>query len=107
EADVIAYKHRIAASSDKNPHVIIHIKLPDGTIYPHPGLTNLLDIQVQSDTDTVVVRAQLPNTEGMLIPAGIVGVMVERGAPPQSLAVAQAAGLFDAAGDYGMLVNDV
>src|SRR5262249_6724313 len=75
------------ASSDKSPHVTIHIKLPDGTTYPHPGLCNLLDIQVQSDTDTVVVRAQLPNTEGMLIPGGIVGVMVERGAPHQSLVV--------------------
>src|SRR6516165_12482622 len=35
EADVIEYKHRIAASADKNPHVTIHIKLPDGSIYPH------------------------------------------------------------------------
>ena len=106
EADVIAYKHRIAASSDKNPHVTIHIKLPDGTIYPHPGLTNLLDIQVQSDTDTVVVRAQLPNPEGMLVPGGIVGVIVERGAPHQSLVVPQSAVLFDQAGHYVMLVDD-
>ena len=52
----------------------IHIKLPDGSIYPHPGLTNFLDVQVEADTDTVVVRAQLPNPDGMLIPGGIVGV---------------------------------
>ena len=37
EADIIEYKRRIAESADKNPHVTIHIKLPDGTIYPHPG----------------------------------------------------------------------
>src|SRR5215472_315623 len=78
EADIIAYKHRIAASADKNPHVTIHIKLPDGTVYPHPGLTNLLDVQVQPDTDTVLARAQLPNPEGMLIPGGVVSVQVER-----------------------------
>lgn len=105
EADVIAYKHRIAASPDKNPHVTIHIKLPDGTVYPHPGRTNLLDVQVQPDTDTVLVRAQLPNPEGMLIPGGIVGVMVERGAPQSLLVVPQSAVQLDQAGRYVMVVG--
>jgi membrane fusion protein (multidrug efflux system) len=76
EADVIAYKRRLAESGNKNPHLTIHIKLPDGTIYPHPGLTNFLDVQVQPNTDTVTVRAQLPNTEGLLVPGGVVGVVV-------------------------------
>jgi len=105
EADVIAYKHRIAASADKNPHVTIHIKLPDGTIYPHPGLTNLLDVQVQPDTDTVLARAQLPNPEGMLIPGGIVGVQVERGGPQSLLVVPQSAVQLDQAGHYVMVVG--
>jgi len=106
EADIIAYKHRIAASADKNPHVTIHIKLPDCTIYPHPGLTNFLDVQVPADTDTAVARAQPPNPDGMLIPSGIVGVMVERGAPHQSLVVPQSAVLLDQAGHYIMVVDD-
>jgi len=106
EADVIAYKRRLAESGGKNPHLTIHIKLPDGSIYPHPGLTNLLDVQVQPDTDTVTVRAQLPNPEGLLIPGGVVGVIVERGAPQQSLVVPQAAVLLDQAGHYVMVVDD-
>jgi membrane fusion protein (multidrug efflux system) len=105
EADIIEYKHRIAASADKNPHVTIHIKLPDGTVYPHPGRTNLLDVQVQPDTDTVLVRAQLPNPEGMLIPGGIVGVITERGAPQASLIVPQSAVQLDQAGRYVMVVG--
>ncbi|MGA8694177.1 MAG: efflux RND transporter periplasmic adaptor subunit [Xanthobacteraceae bacterium] len=105
EADVIEYKHRIAASPDKNPHVTIHIKLPDGTVYPHPGRTNLLDVQVQPDTDTVLVRAQMPNPEGMLIPGGIVDVMVERGAPQSLLVVPQSAVQLDQAGRYVMVVG--
>jgi membrane fusion protein (multidrug efflux system) len=105
EADVIEYKHRIAASADKNPHVTIHIKLPDDTIYPHPGRTNLLDVQVQPDTDTILVRAQLPNPEGMLIPGGIVGVLVERGAPQSSLIIPQSAVQLDQAGRYVMVVG--
>ena len=106
EADVIAYKRRLAESGGKNPHLTIHIKLPDGSIYPHPGLTNLLDVQVQPDTDTVTVRAQLPNPEGLLIPGGVVGVIVERGAPQQLLVVPQSAVLLDQAGHYVMVVDD-
>ncbi len=106
EADIIAYKKRIAASADKNPHVTIQIKLPDGTIYPHAGLTNFLDVQVEADTDTVVVRAQFPNPEGALIPGGIVGVIVQRGAPRSSLVVPQSAVLFDQAGHYVLVVDD-
>jgi membrane fusion protein (multidrug efflux system) len=106
EADVIEYKHRIAASPDKNPHVTIHIKLPDGSIYPHAGRTNLLDVQVQPDTDTILVRAQLANPEGMLIPGGIVGVLVERGAPQSSLIIPQSAVQLDQAGRYVMVVGE-
>ncbi len=106
EADVIAYKHRVAQSADKTPHVTIHIKLPDGTMYSHPGITNFLDVQVQTNTDTVVARAQVPNPEGMLIPGGIVSVIVDRGAPHYSLVVPQSAVLFDQAGRYVMLVDD-
>jgi membrane fusion protein (multidrug efflux system) len=106
EADIIEYKHRIAASADKNPHVTIHIKLPDGSMYPHPGRTNLLDVQVQPDTDTVLVRAQLPNPEGMLIPSGIVEVIVDRGGAQSSLMIPQSAVQLDQAGRYVMVVDD-
>jgi membrane fusion protein, multidrug efflux system len=106
EADVIAYKQRIAASTDKNPHVTIHVKLPDGTIYPHPGLTNFLDVQVAPDTDTVVVRAQLPNPDGVLVPGGVVGVTVERGGVHASLVIPQSAVQLDQGGRYVLLVDD-
>ncbi|MGC1539308.1 MAG: efflux RND transporter periplasmic adaptor subunit [Xanthobacteraceae bacterium] len=106
EADVIAYKKRVTASADKNPHVTIHIKLPDGTIYAYPGTTNFLDVQVQTNTDTVTARAQVPNPNGVLTPGGIVGVIVERGKPRTALLVPQSAVLLDQAGHYVMLVDD-
>ncbi len=107
EADIIAYRKRVANSADKDPHVTVHIRLPDGTEYAHPGLTNFLDVQVQTDTDTVTVRAQMPNPDGVLIPGGIVGVIVERGKPRFTLLVPQSAVLLDQAGHYVMVVDDV
>jgi membrane fusion protein, multidrug efflux system len=106
ERDVINYKHRLAASGGKNQHLAIHIKLPDGTIYQHPGITNFLDVQVETNTDTVVVRAQVPNPEGLLIPDGIVGVIVDTEAPKPALVVPQSAVQFDQAGHYVLVVDD-
>lgn len=105
ERDVLNYKRRVAESADKNAHVTVHIRLPNGADYPHAGLTNLLDVQVDPNTDTVAVRAQFPNPEGLLIPDGIVGVTVERGAPRSALVVPQSAVQLDQAGHYVLLVD--
>jgi len=105
ERDVIAYRARVAKSPDKTPNVTIHIKLPNGTDYEHPGLSNFLDVQVDANTDTVAVRATVPNPDGLLIPSGIVGVTTERGAPQSALVVPQSAVQLDQAGHYVLLVD--
>src|SRR5215468_4200842 len=81
ERDNVNYKRRVGESAGKDVHETIHIRLPNGSEYPHPGLTNFLDVQADPTTDTVTVRAQLPNPEGVLIPGGVVAVTAERGAP--------------------------
>jgi membrane fusion protein, multidrug efflux system len=106
ERVVLNYRRRVAESSDKAPHVTIDVKMPDGSEYPHPGLTNFLDVQVDSNTDTVTVRAQVPNPEGLLIPGGIVGVTTEQGKPESALVVPQSAVQLDQAGHFVMVVDD-
>jgi membrane fusion protein, multidrug efflux system len=106
EADVISYRQRVAASPDKNPHVTVHIKLPDGTTYAQAGLSNFLDVQVSTDTDTILVRAQFPNPDGVLVPGGVVGVSVDRSAPISALEVPQSAVQLDQAGHYVLVVDD-
>jgi len=105
ERDVLEYKRRIAESQDKYPHVKIHIKLPNGSLYPHAGTSNFLDVQVDANTDTVAVRAEVPNPENLLISSGIVGVSVERGAPRSALVVPQSAVQLDQAGRYVLVVD--
>jgi membrane fusion protein, multidrug efflux system len=106
ERDILEYKRRIAAQGDQSGHVVVRVKLPDGSVYPLPGLSNFLDIQVGNTTDTVAVRAQFPNPQGLLIPGGFVGVTVERGAPKSALVVPQAAVQVDQAGRYVLVVDD-
>src|SRR5215475_15852491 len=105
ERDVLEYKRRVAESTDKNPHVTVHFKLPNGQLYPHAGTSNFIDVQVDPNTDTVAVRAEVANPDNILTPSGIVGVTVERGAPKSVLAIPQAAVQLDQAGRYVLVVD--
>jgi membrane fusion protein, multidrug efflux system len=81
------------------------LALPDASRYPHSGLSNFLDVQVDTTTDAVAVRAQVPNPDGLLTAGGVVRVTVERGAPRSALTIPQSAVLLDQAGRYVLLVN--
>ena len=84
---------------------VVRVTLPDGTRYDQPGKLNFLDVQVDQGTDTVTVRAELPNPERMLVDGQFMGVRVEAGAPEPVLAVPQAALQVDQAGPYVLVVG--
>jgi membrane fusion protein (multidrug efflux system) len=99
QRDLLDYRSHLAT------HANVHIKLPNATEYPHAGTTNFFDVQVDPTTDTVAIRAQVPNPDGLLLAGGVVGVNVERGAPQTALVIPQSALLLDQAGVYVLLVN--
>jgi len=105
EREVLEYKRRIAELGDKNGHVTVRVTLPDGSLYAEPGLSNFLDIQVSGSSDTVAVRAQFANPQGLLTPGGVVGVLVQSGTPQSALIVPQSSVQIDQAGSYVMVVD--
>ena len=105
EREILDYKRRIAEISDRQGHVEVRVRLPDGSIYPQAGLTDFLDIQVSPSSDTVAVRAQLPNPQGLLVAGGIVGVIVQSGKPKTALVIPQSAIQLDQAGRYVLVVD--
>jgi membrane fusion protein (multidrug efflux system) len=104
QRNVLEYRRRVAQSTS-NTHLTVNLKLPDGGSYPFPGLSNFLDVQADPTTDTVSVRAKVPNPDGILVAGGVLGVTVERGVPQSALTIPQAAVLLDQAGRYVLLVN--
>jgi membrane fusion protein (multidrug efflux system) len=79
---------------------VVRAILPDGTVYPHPGKLNFLDVQVDPGTDTLTIRAELPNPDRVLVDGQFAGVRVERGEPEQVLTVPQASVQLDQSGPY-------
>jgi membrane fusion protein (multidrug efflux system) len=104
QRNVLEYRRRVAESAS-GTHLTVHIKLPDGSQYSHPGLSNFLDVQADATTDTVAVRARVPNPDGLLNAGGVVGVTIERSLPRSALTIPQTAVLLDQAGRYVLLVD--
>jgi membrane fusion protein, multidrug efflux system len=94
-----------AAQAGRPAEFVVRAQLPDGTTYAHPGKVNFLDIQADQTTDTITVRAEFPNPEGLLVDGEFVNVRVERDQPEERLVVPQPALQLDQAGSYVLLVN--
>ncbi len=84
----------------------VHIRFSDGSTYAESGLINFIDVTVDKATDTVVVRATMPNPNGALIDGQLVRVSVEANKPEEKVLVPQSALIVDQQGTYVFTVAD-
>jgi len=84
----------------------VTIQFSNGTIYPSPGRINFVDVKVDRATDTVVVRATLPNPEGVLVDGQLVQVAVEGDKAQERVLVPQVALIADQEGPYVFVAED-
>jgi membrane fusion protein (multidrug efflux system) len=85
---------------------IPYVKLPDGNRYEHPGKFDFFDNKVDEKTGTVLIRAEFPNPDRLLLPGQFVTVLIERREAVDAVMIPQAAVLTDQAGAYVLLVDD-
>ena len=98
--------HRTAVESGGNPRAVkISIRLADGSLYGHTGAVDFVDVQVSPDTDSVAVRAKLPNPERLLIDGQLVTVVVETATSRSALLVPQQALQFDQTGYFVLTID--
>lgn len=83
----------------------IKVKLADGTFYDAVGRLNFVDVQVNQGTDTVQVRATLPNADGILVDGQLVTAVVETSKPQAALVIPQQAVQIDQAGRFVLKVD--
>jgi membrane fusion protein, multidrug efflux system len=84
----------------------IVVRLSDGLEYGHPGVWNYTDVQVDPQTDTLLMRATLPNPERQLTDGEFVTVVVRERKEQPRLTIPQAAIQVDQAGAYVLVVGD-
>jgi membrane fusion protein (multidrug efflux system) len=96
--------------------VVVRLKLPDGRQYDQTGKLTFVDNTVQTSTDTVTLRATIPNPPILgsadkqrpvreLYDGEFVSVSVEGVAPVEVLAIPRAAILTDQRSDYVYVVT--
>ena len=84
----------------------VKIRFVDGSTYDQEGSINFVDVSVNRSTDTVLVRATMPNPTGLLIDGQLVSVVLEAGQPVEQVVVPQAALIADQQGIYLFVVED-
>lgn len=102
---------KAASSQGGDPrNVIVKLRMPDGSIYGETGKIDFVDVQVSPTTDTVTLRATIPNIQNdrggrFLIHNQLVTAIIEQAEPEQALVIPQAAVAIDQAGPYVLVVG--
>lgn len=81
------------------------LTLANGETYSQKGTIVVLDVEVQTGTDTVLVRASFPNPDGVLLEGQLVDVQVTEAAREASLTIPIEALQRDLAGYFTMVVD--
>ncbi|HSE79144.1 MAG TPA: efflux RND transporter periplasmic adaptor subunit [Alphaproteobacteria bacterium] len=85
--------------------LVAKVRLADGKFHAHPGKISFVDVQVDRGTDTVIVRAEVPNPEGFLVDGQFVTVVIEREQPEKLLVIPSNALQADQAGTFVLAVD--
>lgn len=84
----------------------VRIKFSDGTIYNQLGRISFTDVSLNRSTDTLILRADVPNPDNKLIDGQLVRVDLRSGKPEERILIPQSALIADQAGLYVFAVAD-
>ncbi len=84
---------------------IVKLRYADGSPYPADGRVDFVDVSVDRATDTVQVRARVPNPTGALVDGQFMRVSVQGEKPVERLVIPQAALIADQEGVYVFVVE--
>jgi multidrug efflux pump subunit AcrA (membrane-fusion protein) len=96
----------ILSRVEVTPAAKARLRFADGTAYQQEGTINFVDVQVDRNTDTILVRATFPNPAGALVDGQFVRIEVEREKPEEKVVIPQAALIADQEGVYVFAVED-
>jgi membrane fusion protein (multidrug efflux system) len=99
-------QQELLAHRGRRGEPVVRVSLPDDTSYEHAGKLNFEDVRTDPGTDTLTIRAELPNPDRVLIDGQFLGVRVERGEPKRVLMVPQVVVQVNQTGPFVLVVGD-
>jgi membrane fusion protein, multidrug efflux system len=83
----------------------VRLILADRSLYPETGVLELVDVQANQGTDSITLRARIPNPKGMLVDGMSVSVRLEYGDAQKMLVVPFTAVAIDQQGSFVLSVG--
>ncbi|WP_245270753.1 efflux RND transporter periplasmic adaptor subunit [Beijerinckia mobilis] len=118
---MLELRNRALKLAEKDPEhkanqLVVRLRLPDGRIYNQTTNVNFVDNSIQTSTDTILLRATIPNpiipaSEALHVPlreltdGEFVNVILEGAEPIMVLAIPRAAVLTDQESDFVYIVD--
>jgi membrane fusion protein (multidrug efflux system) len=84
----------------------VRIRFANGVTYDQVGTISFVDVMVDRATDTVLVRAKMPNPDGILVDGQLVTAVLQGNQPQERVTIPQAALIADQQGIYVFVVED-
>ncbi len=69
----------------------VELILEDGSVYSHHGTLQFTEVNVDPNTGSVILRAEFPNPEGILLPGMYVRAILNTGTDPKAIMIPQKA----------------
>lgn len=91
---------------DLGERLVVKLVFSNGQVYAQTGKINFVDVTVDRATDSVTVRATVPNPAGKLIDGQLVRVLVQGEKPDMRILIPQSALIADQQGVYVFVVED-
>ena len=105
QRELLEVRKQAEATGTDARSVRVKVRLADGSVYDQVGAINFVDVQVSTSTDTVAIRAQLPNPKRLLIDGQLVTAVVEAAKPESALVMPTSALQIDQTGRFALVVD--
>ncbi|QYJ75304.1 efflux RND transporter periplasmic adaptor subunit [Shewanella sp. FJAT-52076] len=106
-AQLLALKSKLKAGKlQAADNAEVQLVLEDGTTYEHKGKLQFAEVSVDENTGSVILRAEFPNPDNVLLPGMYVRAMLNTGVDPNAILVPQKAITRNTRGEaVAMVVN--
>ena len=106
QRELLEARRAITAKGGDVRRILVRARLADDSLYGHAGHLDFVDVTTDQSTDSVTLRAQLPNPDGILVDGQYVGVVVEAAEAQEAILVPQSALQLDQEGTFVLVVAD-